>query len=126
MKLPKFNPLLSPLLILIILIIFVILLITGYVSEIIFLSILVSAFITSLNFIVGYLSIKFALGKSVDSFIKILIGVMILRLFGMLISVFICLKFLELNGNSFIFSILFFYIFYLIIEILSLNLNKKK
>lgn len=125
MKQQKINPLISPFILLLFIIILTVLFQTDIVSGNLFYSILASAIITTLNFIAGYFSIQFSMEKSPDSFIKIFFGVLILRLFGMLILVFICLKFLELNGNSFIFSILFFYVFYLIIEILYLNLNKK-
>lgn len=125
MKLQKINPLISPFMLSPPIIILTVLFLWGTVSEKLFYSILASALITTGNFIAGYFSIQSSIKKSPDSFIKIFLGVLIIRLFGMLLLVFICLKFLELNGNSFIFSILFFYVFYLIIEILSLNLNKK-
>jgi hypothetical protein len=49
---------------------------------------------------------------------------MVLRLFLMLIMVFISLKFLDIRADVFIFVILFFYIVYLIIEIFYLFMIK--
>jgi hypothetical protein len=49
---------------------------------------------------------------------------MVIRLFTTLILVVLVMLFLELNRISFIFSILFFYIFYLAIEIIYLNFRQ--
>lgn len=65
--------------------------------------------------------IKRGLIRSDKSFIRNVLGAISIRLFITLILVFICLIFLELNQNTFIFSILIFYFFYLIIEIFYLN-----
>jgi hypothetical protein len=46
-------------------------------------------------------------------------------LFLGLILILITLVFLEINTYGFIFSILFFYVFYLIVEIFYLNLGRK-
>jgi len=56
---------------------------------------------------------------------KIILGGTVLRMFLLIGMVIAGLKILELSRNSFIFSVLFFYIFYLIIEIFYLNLRKK-
>jgi len=88
-----------------------------------FYSIFSAGLITTLNFSFGILSIKIGISKSAKVFIMAFLGGMVIRLFLMLVLVFICLKFLDLSGNNFIFSILFFYVFYLISEILYLNLN---
>ncbi|MBT8379244.1 MAG: ATP synthase subunit I [Ignavibacteria bacterium] len=89
-----------------------------------FYSILIGALIVLLNFFIGFLFIKFSLDKSNKLFITMLWGGMAFRLVFVLFLVVIMLKFLELNTFGFIFSILFFYVFYLIIEILYLNLKK--
>ena len=78
---------------------------------------LAAGIITTTNFILGVLSIKFGLKKSLNAFLILFLGGMVFRLFLMLFAVFICLKFLELRVNSFIFSVFIFYIFYQIIEI---------
>ena len=78
---------------------------------------LAAAIITTTNFILGALSIKIGLKKPLNSFLILFLGGMVFRLFLMLFEVFICLKFLELRANNFIFSVFIFYIFYQIIEI---------
>lgn len=95
----------------------------GRISDHNFYSIFSAGLITTLNFSFGILSIKIGISKSAKVFIMAFLGGMVIRLFLMLVLVFICLKFLDLSGNNFIFSILFFYVFYLISEILYLNLN---
>jgi hypothetical protein len=89
-----------------------------------FYSVLIGSALMIINFLLGYFFIKFGLNKSDKIFIMTLWGGMAFRLIFTLILVFIMLKFLELNPFGFIFSILFFYVFYLIIEILYLNLKK--
>lgn len=89
-----------------------------------FYSALFGAVIVILNFIIGFLFIKFSLSRSNRIFQIMLWGGMLFRLIFILILVLILLKFLELNTIGFIFSILFFYVFYLIIEILYLNFKK--
>jgi hypothetical protein len=49
---------------------------------------------------------------------------MIIRLLILLSVIFISLIFLDINRNSYIFSIFIFYIFYMIIEVFYLNLLK--
>jgi hypothetical protein len=89
-----------------------------------FLSVLAGSLIVILNFFIGFLFIKLSLPKRNDVFFSMLWGAMAFRLIFILILVFILLKFLELNAIGFIFSIFFFYVFYLIIEIFYLNLKK--
>lgn len=89
-------------------------------------SAIISGFIvSSLNFLLGVAAIKLGYNKSPNAFIKTILGGTVLRLFLMIGMVIAGLKTLELSRNSFIFSVLFFYIFYLVIEIFYLNLPKK-
>ncbi len=76
-----------------------------------------------IGFVFELLLVKRGLVKSDKSFIRNTLGAISVRLFSTLIMVFICLVFLELNQNNFIFSILIFYFFYLINEIIYLNLR---
>ena len=87
------------------------------ISSDLYFPILYAALITTVNFVLGIWSIKLGLIRSMKMFLILFIGGMIFRLFLMLIAVFICLKFLELKGNTFIFLVFIFYIFYQIIEI---------
>ena len=103
---------------------FFILYFTDVWSYIFFFSVLFGELIVILNFIIGFLFIKSSLSKSGRVFLLMLWGGMAFRLIFISILVLIMLKFLELNAIGFIFSILFFYVFYLIIEILYLNFKK--
>ena len=96
----------------------------SFVSETFFISVITGGVLSTFNFLLGILAIKIGLKPSGDLFFKAVIGGMILRLFLVLVLVFISLKFLNINENSFIFSILFFYILYLIIEIIYLYMKK--
>lgn len=117
-----------PLSVLIVILIF--LLTTGilYLTKIFsysqFISVLLGLIITTLNFTAGLLSVKISLEKE-KTFIKIVFGSMVIRLFLMLLIILFVLIFLDINRNSFIFSIFIFYIFYLIIELFYLNSIKK-
>jgi hypothetical protein len=88
-------------------------------------SILFGVSIPLLNFAIGFVLIKLSINKSDKIFLTILWGGILIRLFIALSLVIITLIFLEINSYGFIFSILFFYSFYLIIEILYLNLRRK-
>lgn len=95
------------------------------ISQTIFKSIVIGNFISLLNFIIGFLLLKFSVNKSEKVFLLVLWGGLLLRLFLGLCLILITLIFLEINTYGFIFSILFFYVFYLLIEIFYLNLGRK-
>ena len=94
------------------------------VSEAFFKSVIIGGAISSFNFILGLFAVKIGLKSNQDIFLKAVLGGMMIRLFLVLVLVFISLKFLNINENSFIFSILFFYILFLIIEIIYLYMKK--
>ncbi len=94
------------------------------ISEIFFVSAVIGGGLSTLNFLIGLTAIKVGLSHSQDLFFKVVLGGMVVRLLLMLALVFISLKFLNINQNSFIFSILFFYILYLIIEVIYLYMKK--
>jgi len=85
---------------------------------------IIAGVITYLNFVSGYLFLKFSYNKSDSIFLIIILGGMLLRLFLMLLVVFISLKFLDIKTSVFIFVIFFFYVFYLFSEILYLYKEK--
>lgn len=89
-----------------------------------FKSFILAGIITTFNAVLGTISIKSGINKPEKIFLQRLFGGMVMRFLTTLIMVVIALLFLELNRISFIFSILFFYIFYLIIEIIYLNLRQ--
>jgi len=94
-------------------------------SGLMFKSILLGAGFSTLNFTIGILLIKFSVNKSDRIFLLSLWGGLLLRLILGLLLVLITLIFLEINAYGFIFSILFYYVFYLVIEIFYLNLGRK-
>lgn len=98
---------------------------TSIISAIIFKSLLIGAVISLLNFLIGFLLIKISLKKSEKIFLISLWGGLLFRLILGLTLILITLIFLEINTYGFIFSILFFYVFYLILEIFYLNLGRK-
>lgn len=92
--------------------------------ELHFLSILIAYLITTLNFGVGIFWVEKSLKSSEKGFVVTLLSGMGIRLFGILSLIIVCWKFLDINLINFIFSILFFYFFYLIVEILFINQRK--
>ena len=88
-------------------------------------SFILAGVITYLNFASGYLFLKFSNNKSDNIFLIIVLGGMLLRLFMILLMVFISLKFLDIKTGVFIFVIFFFYVFYLLVEILYLYREKR-
>jgi hypothetical protein len=88
-------------------------------------SFILAGVITYLNFTSGYLFLKFSKDKSDNVFLIMVLGGMLLRLFMILLLVFISLKFLDIKTGVFIFVIFFFYVFYLLIEILYLYREKR-
>jgi len=95
------------------------------ISGLIFKSILLGTFLSMINFAIGLVLIKFSEDKSERIFLLALWGGLLFRLILGLSLVLITLIFLEINTYGFIFSILFFYVFYLLIEIFYLNLGRK-
>jgi len=95
------------------------------VSGLIFKSILLGALLSMINFTIGLILIKISVKKSENIFLLALWGGILFRLILGLSLVLITLIFLEINTYGFIFSILFFYVFYLLIEIFFLNLGRK-
>lgn len=87
-------------------------------------SIIVGLSISTLNAVIGLINYRIGLNKPDEVFLRRIFGGMVIRLILSLIFIVFALLFLEINRISFIFSALFFYIFYLIIEIVSLNLYK--
>jgi hypothetical protein len=95
------------------------------VSGLIFKSILLGALLSMINFTIGLILIKISVKKSENIFLLALWGGILFRLILGLSLVLITLIFLEINTYGFIFSILFFYVFYLLIEIFYLNFGRK-
>jgi hypothetical protein len=95
------------------------------ISGLIFKSVLLGALLSMINFLIGLTLIKFSVNKSERTFLLTVWGGFLFRLILGLSLVLITLIFLEINTYGFIFSTLFFYVFYLLIEIFYLNLGRK-
>ena len=89
-----------------------------------FKSFIFAGVITTFNAAFGFFSIKIGINKPEREFIRRVLGGMVIRFITTLVMVVLALLFLELNRISFIFSILFFYIFYLVLEIIYLNFHQ--
>ena len=94
-------------------------------NKIFYKSILIGDFLAFLNFILGLLFVSWGLNRPNKEFLASLFGGLLIRLSLLLILLTSTLFFLEINEISFIFSILFFYFFYVIIEIIYLNFRKR-
>jgi hypothetical protein len=94
-------------------------------NNIIFKSILIGNFLAFLNFLLGLMFAIWGIKRADKEFLASLFGGLIIRLSLLLVLLTSTLIFLEINEISFIFSILFFYFFYVIIEIIYLNLRKR-
>jgi hypothetical protein len=94
-------------------------------NKIIFKSILIGDFLAFLNFVLGLMFVTWGINRPNKEFLASLFGGLLIRLSLLLILLTSTLIFLEINEISFIFSILFFYFFYVIIEIIYLNFRKR-
>jgi hypothetical protein len=93
--------------------------------QIIYKSILLGNASAFLNFLLGIFFILFGVDKSPNIFLQSVFAGVLVRLVILLTIVILTLKFLEINDFSYIFSLLFFYIFYVIIEVIYLILRKR-
>ena len=94
-------------------------------DKIIFKSIFIGNFLGFLNFILGMMFVTWGINRAYKQFLTSLFGGLLIRLSLLLVLLTSTLIFLEINEISFIFSILFFYFFYVIIEIIYLNFRKR-
>ncbi len=110
--------------------IFILIILAGYSlvaasNKIIFKSILIGDFLAFLNFVLGLMFVTWGINRPNKEFLASLFGGLLIRLSLLLILLTSTLIFLEINEISFIFSVLFFYFFYVIIEIIYLNFRKR-
>lgn len=106
----------------------VILLITtlnSQANQVLFKSILIGDLLAFSNFIVGLGFLFWGINRSENFFLITFYGGMLFRLIILSVMVIVIFKFLEIDKNNFIFSLLFFYFFYVIVEIIYLNVRKR-
>lgn len=96
---------------------------TNYISNITAYTGYIAILFTTINYALGMLAIKIGINQSYKIFLVSVFGGMLFRLVLLIILVFIALTFLDISRNIFIFSVLFFYILYLISEIFYLVLR---
>lgn len=87
------------------------------IENLLFNSLLTGISLSTINFLLGSLSIKFGLEKSDKLFLIIVFGGLVVRLFLMLTLIVTALNFLYVKTDSFIFTTFIFYFYYLIVEI---------
>ncbi len=83
-------------------------------------SILIAAIYTTVNFVIAVISIEYLEKKSPETALGNFMKGMLVRMVVLILLIIFSFKFLDIKQNSFIFSILIFYIYYLIIEIIFL------
>ncbi len=93
-------------------------------DKILFKSILIGDLIGFFNFLFGMIFLFIGINRPEKTFLITFYGGILFRLIILLVIVVLIVKTLEIKVNSFIFSTLFFYFFYLIVEIIYLNLRK--
>jgi hypothetical protein len=77
--------------------------------------------LSTLNALVGFLTIEFAFGKSYTAFLKAVLGGMGVRMFAMLGALALLISVFHMHTLALAISLLGFYVIYLVLEILYLQ-----
>jgi len=83
-------------------------------------SILIAAVYTTINFVIAVASIEYLEKRSAETALGNFMKGMLIRMVVLILLIIFSFEFLDIKQNSFIFSILIFYIYYLIIEVIFL------
>jgi len=94
-------------------------------NQIQFKSIFIGNLVGFTNFILGLIFLFIGINRPEKVFLISFFGGILFRLFILSVIVVIIVKTLEIDVNNFIFSLLFFYFFYLTVEIIYLNFRKR-
>ena len=84
-------------------------------------SLIAGAVVSALHFLAGFLAIEYAFEKSHTTFLKVVLGGMIVRLFGMIGIVIVLMKGFGFDSLSLMLSLLGYYILNLSFEIVFLQ-----
>ena len=103
------------------LIVFSVIAVIAKETKLIYKSIFLGDLLAFVSFLLGLLFTNWGIKKSDKKFLISLYGGTLIRLSLLVVLVILVLIFLEINEISFIFSNLFFYFFYVIVEITYLN-----
>lgn len=87
-------------------------------------SIVIAAVFTTINFVIAVVSIEYIEKKAAKDALANFMKGMLIRMVVLILMIIFSFKFLDIKQNSFIFSILIFYIYYLIIEIIFLLIRE--
>ena len=98
---------------------------TSTADQILFKSIFVGDLVGFCNFLFGLIFLFIGINRPEKTFLITFYGGILFRLLILLVIVALIVKTLEINVNSFLFSLLFFYFFYLTVEIIYLNFRKR-
>ena len=90
-----------------------------------FKSILIGNILAFINFIFGLLFLYLGINRSNKFFLITFYGGILFRLIILSGTVIVILQSFEINEINFIFSLLFFYFFYITVEILHLNFRRR-
>lgn len=81
-------------------------------------AIVLGAFLSTLNVLLGYAAIEYSFGKSATTFLKVVLGGMGIRLMLLLGTIVVLVRFFDVHVVGLVTSLGFFYIIYLALEIL--------
>jgi hypothetical protein len=90
-------------------------------SKEIVIAVLAGALLSTINIMLGYISIEMAYERSMTKFMKWILGGMGIRLLFLLAALFFVIKVLQFHLLAFIISLFGFYTVYLILEILHID-----
>jgi hypothetical protein len=89
-----------------------------YASPGVVVAVVAGAVMSTLNALLGYVSIEYAFGKSYTTFLKVVIGGMGLRMLAMLGIMLVLILSLHMQPLPLTLSMLGFYLVYLVLEVL--------
>jgi hypothetical protein len=81
-------------------------------------AVLAGALITTINVLAGYAAIEYSHGKSASTFLKYVLGGMGIRLIAVAAALVLLIKVFELQVSALIWSMVFFYVVFLLLEIM--------
>ncbi|MFA5834609.1 MAG: hypothetical protein WDA22_14110 [Bacteroidota bacterium] len=90
-------------------------------SEQVIVGVVAGVVLSLVNVLIGYIVIQFSLNKSYTTFIQIVLGGIVLRLFVMVGLLLICVGLLKLHSISVVGSLFVMYIIFLTMEVLYIH-----
>ena len=81
-------------------------------------AVLAGALITTLNVLAGYAAIEYSQGRSASTFLKVVLGGMLVRMMAVASVLVVLIKLFEFQVAALVWSIVFFYVVFLALEIM--------